>query len=243
MFQYVRFFSCGAGLLLKEKKRPIEWKLPDLNKLPGGFRGKIYNKRDWNQYLDQHTQINSKEEPLSLKTPPKNWRKMNIPEYMKNKYALREKKLEMGVKGQQNQRKLSRKTIQGIKLLHDNFPQELTTDKLAQFFKVSPVAISKILKSRWEPNEEEFNDLERRWEKHTRRRATNLMIESQFNEFIKEKEKQLNMEIPEFFKMELYTIYKSSGIDHLKEDFDDLNDARIAKERSKENDLVNEINL
>jgi len=105
------------------------------------------------------------------------------------------------------------------------------------------VAISKILKSRWEPNEEEFNDLERRWEKHTRRRATNLMIESQFNEFIKEKEKQLNMEIPEFFKMELYTIYKSSGIDHLKEDFDDLNDARIAKERSKENDLVNEINI
>lgn len=225
------------------KKRAKEWSLPNLDKLPGGFRGKVYNKRDWNDYIDKTTEISTKEQKLNLKSPPKDWRKKDLPEYMKNKYSIREKQLKMGSQGQTNLKRLSRKSIEGIQILHDRFPQELTTDKLAEFFKISPVAISKILKSRWNPSDKESIDLDRRWESHTRKRATNIMVESQFQQFIHDKESEMKMEIPDFFKLELYTMYKSNGLEELKNDFNDLNDARIAKEKIKDNKLSDDINL
>lgn len=241
--QLIRQFSTSFTVCVK--KRPSAWTLPDLEKLPGGFRGKVYNKRNWDEYLSKNIDgdVHKTEHTTNLKAPPKNWRRIkDLPEYMKQKYALREKKIKMGPEGQRQLKKLSRAATEGIKELHDKYPEELTTDKLAEFFKVSPIAISKILKSRWSPSEAELVKSERRWERHTRERATNIMIESQFKEFIANKESQLNMEIPEFFKIELYNMYKAQGIEYLRKDFDELNDARIAKQKFKDERLENDIN-
>lgn len=235
--------SLSTSAITMAKKRASEWALPNLDRLPGGFRGKIYNKRDWVEHLNKTTDISNTKTEMKLKAPPKDWRKRDLPEYMKNKYSIREKKLKMGPNAQSKLKRLSRKSIEGIQTLHDRFPEELTTDKLAEFFKISPIAISKILKSRWKPNDEESLELNRRWESHTRKRATNMMIEVQFEQFIQDKENQLQMEIPDFFKLELYSMYKSNGIDELNADFDDLNDARIAKEKIKDEKLSDDINL
>lgn len=237
MFQQSAMRRFSGTPLAGGKKRPTQWTLPNLDRLPGGFRGKVYNKRDWTEHLQKTTEISTQPRSLNIKRPPAGWRKRDLPEYMKNKYAVREKKLEMGVEGQLGLKRLSRTTIQNIQSLHDRFPDELTTDKLAEFFKISPVAISKILKSRWSPSDKESRELDRRWEAHTKKRATHRIMETQFEQFIAEKESQLHMVIPPFFKMELYSVYKTSGMAELEGDFEALNAARIARQRLRDQSL------
>ncbi len=57
---FVRRF--GTSCIVFSKKRPTVWKLPDLDKLPGGFRGKVYNRRDWTDYLKKNTDIIQQEQ-------------------------------------------------------------------------------------------------------------------------------------------------------------------------------------
>lgn len=233
-----RLFHSARVVLKSDNKRPTSWDLPDLDKLPGGFRGKVYNKRDWTDYLSKRTDIIRQEEERemkstrSVKPPPAGWRKnRNLPEWLRNKYALKEKALKMDLS---KVKKLSPATASAIRTLHDEFPEELPTDKLAEFFKVSPVAISKILKSRWSPSEKEYKKLEKRWQKRFTDQVSGKLVEAKFTEFIEETEKKLKMEIPPFFREKLYQYYKETGVGNVEQDLKSLNDARIEKEKMKE---------
>ncbi|KAJ7634746.1 hypothetical protein FB45DRAFT_473405 [Roridomyces roridus] len=48
-------------------------------------------------------------------------------------------------------RKLSRDAMEGLRQLHRLNPQTFTTPVLAERFRISPEAVRRILKSRWEP--------------------------------------------------------------------------------------------
>ncbi|KAF2273267.1 uncharacterized protein EI97DRAFT_480920 [Westerdykella ornata] len=72
-------------------------------------------------------------------------------------------------------KKLSPDTMEGIRHLHQTQPQKFTTPVLAQYFKVSPEAIRRILKSKWRPSDEEAEERLRRWDKRGERIWSNLV--------------------------------------------------------------------
>lgn len=79
--------------------------------------------------------------------------------WMIQKKALKEKFPE----GWKPRKKLSPDAIAGIKALHARFPEDYTTEVLAQKFEVSPEAIRRILKSKWTPSPEEEEKRQERW--------------------------------------------------------------------------------
>ena len=50
-------------------------------------------------------------------------------------------------------RKISREAMDGLRTLHRHDPDSFTTPVLAEKFKISPEAVRRILKSRWQPDE------------------------------------------------------------------------------------------
>ncbi|WQF81803.1 Putative neugrin/Rrg9 [Colletotrichum destructivum] len=60
-------------------------------------------------------------------------------------------------------KRLSPDAIAGIKALHAQFPEEYTLPTLADKFEVSPEAIRRILKSKWQASPEEEEDRQERW--------------------------------------------------------------------------------
>ncbi|KAL1629820.1 Required for respiratory growth protein 9 mitochondrial [Neofusicoccum ribis] len=62
-------------------------------------------------------------------------------------------------------KKLSPDAMEGIRSLHRSDPRMYSTPVLANEFKISPDAVRRILKSKWQPSEEEQEDRMRRWEK------------------------------------------------------------------------------
>lgn len=72
-------------------------------------------------------------------------------------------------------KKLSPDTMEGIRHLHNSQPEKFTTPILAEYFKVSPEAIRRILKSKWKPNDEEYEDRMERWNRRGERIWTNLV--------------------------------------------------------------------
>jgi hypothetical protein len=79
--------------------------------------------------------------------------------WMIQKEALKKKFPE----GWNPRKRLSPDALIGIRMLHKQFPEEYTTEVLAQKFEVSPEAIRRILKSKWVPTPEEEEDRQRRW--------------------------------------------------------------------------------
>jgi hypothetical protein len=75
------------------------------------------------------------------------------------KSALQEKFPE----GWQPRKRLSPDALAGIRALHEQFPDEYTTDVLARKFEVSPEAIRRILKSKWSPSAQEEEKRQERW--------------------------------------------------------------------------------
>lgn len=80
--------------------------------------------------------------------------------WMVQKAALEKK---FGDQGWRPQKKLSPDAIQGIRALHQQFPDVYTTPALAQRFEISPEAIRRILKSNWTPSAKEEEDRQQRW--------------------------------------------------------------------------------
>ena len=62
-------------------------------------------------------------------------------------------------------KRLSPDALDGIRVMHSQFPDKFTTPILAQHFKVSPEVIRRILKSKWTPSEEEMESRRLRWER------------------------------------------------------------------------------
>ncbi|TCD63071.1 Required for respiratory growth protein 9 mitochondrial [Steccherinum ochraceum] len=56
-------------------------------------------------------------------------------------------------------RKLSRAAMDGLRWLHAQDPETCTTPVLAQKFRISPEAVRRILKSKWEPSKEKRDRL------------------------------------------------------------------------------------
>ncbi|KAI1136689.1 hypothetical protein F5Y05DRAFT_101539 [Hypoxylon sp. FL0543] len=75
------------------------------------------------------------------------------------KSALKEKFPE----GWSPRKRLSPDALDGIRALHSQFPEDYTTEVLAEKFQVSPEAIRRILKSKWQPNPEEEIRRQERW--------------------------------------------------------------------------------
>lgn len=67
-------------------------------------------------------------------------------------------------------RKLSRDAMEGLRALNKLDPQNFTTPALAERFRISPEAVRRILRSKWEPTREERGKLIER-EKTRRREA------------------------------------------------------------------------
>lgn len=78
------------------------------------------------------------------------------------KDALKKK---FGEEGWSPRKKLSPDTMEGIRALHEQYPQKYTTPVLAEQFKVSPEAIRRILKSTWRPSPEKMEERRERWAK------------------------------------------------------------------------------
>ncbi|KAF8649612.1 hypothetical protein AX16_005702 [Volvariella volvacea WC 439] len=53
-------------------------------------------------------------------------------------------------------RKLSREAMEGIRQMHRFNPEQFTTALLAEKFKISPEAVRRILKSKWQPSKEKM---------------------------------------------------------------------------------------
>jgi Neugrin len=78
------------------------------------------------------------------------------------KAALKEK---FGEQGWNPRKKLSPDTMEGIRALHEQFPEKYTTPVLAEQFKVSPEAIRRMLKSKWRASPEKMEERRVRWAK------------------------------------------------------------------------------
>ncbi|CCF56217.1 hypothetical protein KAFR_0A07830 [Kazachstania africana CBS 2517] len=83
------------------------------------------------------------------------------PQWERHKAAIKKK---TGGQRWNPNKKLSREQMEGIRLLKKQFPK-MTASDLGSRFKVSPEAISKILKSKWHPNDSEAQKLQARWKK------------------------------------------------------------------------------
>lgn len=78
------------------------------------------------------------------------------------KSALQDK---FGEQNWQPRKRISPDALSGIRTMHNQQPHIYTTEVLADHFKVSPEAIRRILKSKWQPDEETSEDRRSRWEK------------------------------------------------------------------------------
>lgn len=65
--------------------------------------------------------------------------------------------------------------MEGIRHLHATQPGKFTTPVLADHFKVSAEAIRRILKSKWQPSDEEHEARMERWDKRGERIWSNMV--------------------------------------------------------------------
>ncbi|KAF1345296.1 hypothetical protein BDV97DRAFT_277516, partial [Delphinella strobiligena] len=82
--------------------------------------------------------------------------------WMIQKAALQEK---FGEQKWNPRKRISPDALAGIRAMHAAQPDLYSTEVLAHHFKVSPEAIRRILKSKWQPDEEAAEDRRKRWEK------------------------------------------------------------------------------
>ncbi|CAG8598050.1 10412_t:CDS:2 [Funneliformis mosseae] len=111
----------------------------------------------------QITTINAKDSNRKKKITPEemppndknvnyepNWREnANLPGWLRHKFAMKER---TGFKKWEPHKKVNRETMDKIRWLHTQMPEEYTAEKLSQQFKISPESIRRILKSNFVPN-------------------------------------------------------------------------------------------
>ncbi|KAL2143456.1 hypothetical protein VTI28DRAFT_10443 [Corynascus sepedonium] len=108
----------------------------------------------------------SKQEPSSHQESS-DWAR---PNREKEPWRIQKEALKKKFPGGWNPRKkLSPDALVGIRMLHQQFPDEYTTEVLASKFEVSPEAIRRILKSKWTPDPETEAERQERWFKRGKR--------------------------------------------------------------------------
>lgn len=114
-------------------------------------------QRDRSKELQEQAEKKKKElkqKKLELLKGPDRWKV--------EKEALEKK---FGQTGWQPRKRLSPDSLEGIRALHASDPATYTTEVIASNFEVSAEAIRRILRSKWQPTEEQRADRMARWEK------------------------------------------------------------------------------
>lgn len=95
-----------------------------------------------------------------LEKPKQLFKNPEVPEWKKQKVAL---KIKFNGEAWSPKKKLDRESMKSIRFIKANSPH-ITTKQLGEYFKVSPEAIRRILKSSWEPKTpEEEEEVAERW--------------------------------------------------------------------------------
>ncbi|KTW25637.1 hypothetical protein T552_03497 [Pneumocystis carinii B80] len=157
---FLRFFKRSLNYkpkLLLEKtdligniqKRKNKWNLPS----------PLNHEEIKKKYLKNNTLSKTSYQNIqSLKNDTR--RENKLPQWKKQKIALKEKFPE----GWNPLKKLDPDTLNQIRTLRQQNPK-YTVPVLSEMYKVSPEAIRRILKSKWQPSSEEYADRLARWKK------------------------------------------------------------------------------
>ena len=143
---------------LSRKKTAGFSKIADVNRKawPGDYSLKTVEVNKETIRLSRSTKASA-----DLRTSPRNHQDQRE-QWQIQKSALSKK---FGPTGWSPRKRLSPDTLEGIQALHAQYPDRFTTPILAEQFKVSPEAIRRILKSKWQPKDEEKERRRQRWEK------------------------------------------------------------------------------
>lgn len=76
-------------------------------------------------------------------------------------------------------KRVSPDTLSGIRALHASDPTTYTTPLLSQHFQISPDAVRRILKSKWQPSEQEVEKRMERWERRGVRKWEEMAAQGQ----------------------------------------------------------------
>lgn len=98
-------------------------------------------------------------------------RNRNLDAWKVQKAALEEK---FGEQSWNPRKRISPDALAGIRALHAKSPETFSTAILADHFKITPEAVRRILKSKWQPSEEEAEERRERWEKRGEKKWTEM---------------------------------------------------------------------
>jgi len=98
-------------------------------------------------------------------------RNRNLDTWKVQKAALEDK---FGEQNWNPRKRISPDALAGIRALHAKSPETFSTAVLAEHFKITPEAVRRILKSKWQPNEEEAEERRERWEKRGEKKWTEM---------------------------------------------------------------------
>lgn len=141
------------------------------DELPVQRRPRKWNLIDESNEEDASSTTN-KSDPTGIFTNdgpnvPSNWRRIKtLPPWKRQMFALREKFHDKG--GWNPSKKLSREAMDGIRSIKDSNP-ELSSGDIASYFKISPEAVRRILRSKWRPSPSEQANISERWERRGQR--------------------------------------------------------------------------
>jgi hypothetical protein len=110
------------------------------------------------------------EEQAAIKQAQKE-RNRSLDTWKVQKAALEEK---FGEQNWNPRKRISPDALAGIRALHAKSPETFSTAVLAEHFKVTPEAVRRILKSKWQPSEEEAEERRERWEKRGEKKWTEM---------------------------------------------------------------------
>ncbi|ODV97460.1 hypothetical protein PACTADRAFT_49181 [Pachysolen tannophilus NRRL Y-2460] len=166
---------CDDELIKSKKRVKNSWVLP---KIVEDNEDQVKGK-----------QVNGKFSVINHGTSvPKNWRSIeSLPSWKRQKFALKEK---FGSERWNPQKKLSREAQNMIRSLNKNYPN-LKVEYFAEKFQMSPEAIRRILKSKWQPTEIEENSILMRWQKRGELQLKSKLVDKITKDYISEKEKNL----------------------------------------------------
>ncbi|KAF2221089.1 hypothetical protein BDZ85DRAFT_266267 [Elsinoe ampelina] len=97
----------------------------------------------------------------------------NEQESWRTQKAALEKKF--GDQGWQPRKRISPDAIAGVRSLNASDPVTYSTDRLADYFQISPEAVRRILRSKWQPNEKQAEKRKARWERRGERKWTEMV--------------------------------------------------------------------
>lgn len=159
----------SEGAILDFTPESIDALVSNLDNPQTGARGR----------RDKHAESDARRESKSDSAPPVETKRLKrlkimkdepktasntLPPIKKEPWQIQKEILkEKFPEGWKPRKRLSPDALEGIRALHAQFPEDYTTEVLANKFMVSPEAIRRILRTKWTPTPEEEMDRQQRW--------------------------------------------------------------------------------